>query len=89
MEPGAVALEKSADRAFGIGGLEQLHVPFTHAEQHSVDAELLDGLAVLEGHAQPVAVELQRGIQVGHRDSDVVHPLEHGAECTRGPVLAR
>ena len=50
------------------------------AEQHGLDALLLHGLAVLERHAQPLAVERDRLVEILDGDSDVIDPSEHGGE---------
>jgi hypothetical protein len=43
-----------------------------------VEAVLLGGLAVLERHAQPLAVERDGLVEVLDRNSDVIDPSEHG-----------
>ena len=74
----AAALDEAADGALGVGGAEQLHVRVADLEQGGLHAELLHRLAVLARHAEAVAVELDRAVQVVDGHSDVIDPLEHG-----------
>ena len=74
----AVALEEAAHGALGVGRAEQLHVRVADPEQRGLHAELLHRLAVLVRHAEAVAVERDRAVEVLHGHSDVVDPPEHG-----------
>ncbi len=47
-------------------------------QQHGLDAELLDALAVLVGHAQPLLVQGHRLVEVLDGNADVVDLAEHG-----------
>ena len=56
---------------------QQLHVVLTHVQKHRLDALLPYHLAVGHHQRQPVAVELERGLDLVHGDSDVVYAVEH------------
>ena len=62
-------------------GLQQLHMAFADVEQHGLDALLRDRLAVHERHAVRTGVEVDRGLEVGDRNPDVVDAAEHASEC--------
>ena len=49
-------------------------------EQNGLDALLLHGFAVLLGHAEPVAIEVDGLLEVLHGDSDVVDRAQQGAQ---------
>jgi hypothetical protein len=78
VKPGAVALEKARHRALGARREEQLDVTLSDPEQHRLDTELLDVLAVLERHPEPVSVELDGALEIGDGHADVVDATEHG-----------
>src|SRR3954462_5052273 len=68
---------------------EQLDVALAHVEQHGLDALPRDGLTVRERHAVGPGVELDRRLEVGDRDPDVVDAAEHPPEGTLGRGPAR
>ena len=61
---------------------EQLHVVLADVEQHRLDALLGDHLAVHQLHAVGGRVELERRVEVGDGDADVVDAAEHRPEST-------
>jgi hypothetical protein len=58
-------------------------VAVADAEQHGLDALVLDGLAVLELHVEALAVEGDRLVEVLDRDADVIYAFEHGVSRIR------
>jgi hypothetical protein len=52
-------------------------VALANAEQNGLNALLLDRLAVLERHAEPLAIESDRLVEVLDGDSDVIDAVEH------------
>ncbi len=81
MNARAVALEKARDAGVLRDGTQELDMAIADLEEDRLDAELLDDLAVLLAHVEPVAVDLQRRLEVLHGDADVIDAPEH-----RGPV---
>jgi hypothetical protein len=53
-------------------------VSLSHLEQHGLDVEGLDRLAVLLAHAEALAVELDRDVEVLNGHAYVVDSPEHG-----------
>ena len=78
----AVALQELADGRVRAERPQQLDVALADAEQHGLDALLLDGLAVLHGHAEPLRVERDGLVEVLHGHSDVIDPPEHGPQSS-------
>ena len=66
-----------ADRRVGAERGQELDVPLADVQQRGVHALLLDRLAVGQGHAQGVAVEGERAVDVLHGYAHVVDPAEH------------
>ena len=75
-----LALEEAAHRRLRRQRREQLHVAVANPEQNGLNALLLHGLAVLLGHAEPVAIEVDGLLEVLHGDSDVVDRAQQGAQ---------
>ena len=78
--------EELSDRRVRAERAQQLHVAVAHAEQHGLDALLLQGLAVLDGHAQPLAVESDGLVEILDRHSYVINASEHGVSRIRTMV---
>jgi hypothetical protein len=78
VETGATLGEKAPDGRFVTERSQQLYVRVADAEEHRLDALLGNRLAVLERHAEPLGVELDRSVEILDCDADVVDCLEHG-----------
>jgi hypothetical protein len=53
-------------------------VAIADLEQHGLDVERLNCLAVLFAHAEALAIQLHCGVEVLNRHADVIDPPEHG-----------
>src|ERR687895_11590 len=78
VQPGAAALEELPHGALGAQRREELDVPVADLEQDGLDAELLDGLAVLLAHLELLAVERHGLVKVLDGHAYVVDSAEHG-----------
>ena len=65
---------------------QQLDVGVADTQQHGLDSPLLHGLAMLERHAEPLAVERDGVVEVLDRHSYVVNASEHGVSRIRTMV---
>src|SRR5476649_1656929 len=75
--------EELPHRRLGRERTQQLDPALAGTQRGSLDALLLDGLAVLEGRTEELAVHEHGSIEVVDRDSYVVHaPDRHHAEAT-------
>lgn len=83
---GPIPREELPDHRVGAERPQQLDVAVADAKQNRLDALLLHGLAVLERHAQPLAVERDRLVEVLDRHSYVVYASEHGVSRIRTMV---
>ena len=83
VKAGAAPLEELPDRRIRPERPQQLDVALADAQQHRLDTLLLDRLAVLERHAEPLAVEPNGLVEVLDRDSDVIDSSEHGLSTIR------
>ena len=72
----AASGEEPTDRRVGTERAEELDVGRADAEQHLVDALMLDALAMRGLDAEGSAVLLDRGFQVLDRDADVIDLAE-------------
>ena len=81
----AARREELADRGVVAQRAQQLDVALADLEQHGLDALLLDGLAMLLGHAEALPVQVDRSVEVCDGHSDVVDPFEHGASFKQPP----
>jgi len=88
VKAGAASREELADGRVRCERPQELDVALADAEEHGLDALLLDDLAVLERQAEPVAVERDRLVEVVDRDAYVVDASEHGAESRRRVLAA-
>jgi hypothetical protein len=70
--------EEPPDRRLLPERTEQLDVRVAHPEERSLDALLLDRLAVLKRHPKALGVELDRRVEILDGDTDMVDCLEHG-----------
>jgi len=78
MKAGAASREELPDRRVRPERAKQLHVALADAKQHGLHALLLDGLVVLDRHAEPLFVQRDRPVEVLDGNADVVDPAEHG-----------
>src|SRR5680860_110356 len=88
VHPGAVLREEASQGAVGLDRGEQLHVGVPYLQQRGLHAELLHGLAVLLTHAEAVAIEGDRLVEVLDGHADVIDLSEHPAEITWRPARA-
>jgi uncharacterized cupin superfamily protein len=86
VKAGSAPREELPDSRVRAERPQQLHVGVAHAEQHGLDALLLHGLAVLERHAEPLAVERDGLVKVLDGHSYVINASEHGVSRIRGMV---
>ncbi len=78
LDAGATAIDELGDRRLLVQGGQQLDLGGAVADnEHGLaHALLLVGLFVDADDAERPAVELDRGVEVGHGDPDVVDPAE-------------
>jgi hypothetical protein len=85
VKPRSLLREELADGGVVAQRAEQLDMAVAHVEQHRLDALRFHGLAVHERHPERILVERDRGVEILHRDADVVDPVEHGRRSVFGP----
>src|SRR4051812_43388855 len=72
--------EELADRRIVVERGEQLDMVLPHVQQRRLDALRLHGLTVHQGEPISVDVEVDRLLEVAHREADVVDAPEHRPE---------
>jgi len=85
VEAGSAPREELPDGRVRCERPQELDVALADAEQHGLDALLLDHLSVLERQAEAVAVQRERLVEVLDGDADVVDASEHGVSESRRP----
>jgi uncharacterized cupin superfamily protein len=83
VKAGSAPREELPDRRVRTERPQQLHVAVANAEQHRLHALILNGFAMLDGHAQPLAVEGDGLVEVLDRHSYVINASEHGVSRIR------
>jgi hypothetical protein len=78
VQSGTVAGQELPDGRVGIERAQQLNVTLTHAKQHRLDTLLLNGLAVLHGHAKALGIERNCLVEVLYGDADVIDASKQG-----------
>ena len=82
MQAGSALFEEAADRRVGRQRRQELDVALADVEQRRLDALLGHRLPVHQRHPVRVAVDGDRGVEIGDREADVVDASEHDGECT-------
>src|SRR4051812_25837377 len=80
VQPRAALGEELADRRVVVERGEQLDVVLAHVQQPGLDTLRLHRLAVHQGEPVDVDVEVDRLLEVGDREADVVDAPEHRPE---------
>jgi hypothetical protein len=80
VEPAAASFQEGRDLRGGTRRSEQLHAGLADLEHDRLDAVRLDHLAMARGATQELPVGRNGGVDVIHRDPDVVDPAQHRGE---------
>jgi len=80
VQPRAALGEELADRRVVVERGEQLDVVLSHVQQRGLDTLRLHRLAVHQREPEDVDVEVDRLLEVAHREADVVDAPEHRPE---------
>ena len=90
MIPATRLLQKAADRAVVVRRRDELDTTAADEQGHRVDALVGDGRAVLQRRVEQAPVRLERLVEVGHRDAEMVDAADgHAADATSGERGAR
>jgi uncharacterized cupin superfamily protein len=86
VKAGSVPPEEPPDRRVRSERPQQLDVAVAHAQQHRLDALRLHRLAMLERHAEPLAVERDGLVEILDRNPYVIKTSEHAVSRIRTMV---